>query len=116
MSNKHHPLSFAVPDRELRRACWDMISIVVSVPEADRAAWHRSMERFARLPHDERSSTYPLSRAAGCFLRLADACWKEWPEQTAGPARGTLVSSATVAAGDTSIPGGPAATAGALNE
>jgi preprotein translocase subunit Sss1 len=72
-----------LPDAELTRVCQELVSVIASIPEDERAGWYRSMERYTRHPH--RNGHYNMAKVAGAALRLMGAVWPEWPPQRTWP-------------------------------
>jgi hypothetical protein len=75
-----HPMRYAIPDAELRNFCHRLISVVMDIPEDERGAWYRSLERYVR-EHDLGNGFYDARCAAACALRLARGYWGDYPLQ-----------------------------------
>ncbi len=73
------PLATSVPAEKLRASIHAMVLPVLNVPEAERTAWYRSMERYARDNHP--LGFYADNKLAAAWLRVAAVCWPTWPEQ-----------------------------------
>src|SRR5277367_3148908 len=72
-----NPMSIAIPSEQIAAKLFELITVVASIPESERAAWYRSIETYSRLPHP--GHVYNMPKVAGIFKRLADIAWPEWP-------------------------------------
>jgi hypothetical protein len=81
-ATRPHPMRTAVPEAELIRSLTELVTVVTSVPETERAGWWYSMQAFARSQHD--GALYPLHKLAGAWMKAAAATWPEWPPQEPG--------------------------------
>lgn len=88
---KQYSLKWAIPDEEIENVARQLVNLVMSIPEADRAAWHASSQRRACLhPKDRKIQPgfYDLTPAIGVLTKLMNHYWKTWPLQAADePAR-----------------------------
>ena len=73
---------FAVPDADIMTLVAETITPIVSIPEAERLNYYRSLQRCARADMNVHSLYY-MRKLVGICLQLAQATWPVWPPQDA---------------------------------
>lgn len=68
-----------------------MLTPIVSIPPSERVGWYRSMQRFACEEHSDKLYA-DLHLIAGCWMRLANKSWPNWPPQEPEPDTETPVT------------------------
>lgn len=81
-SKRPNPMKTAIPPDVVAQKLFELVTVVASIPEGERAAWYYSVFDFSRREPEEQSwGFYDTRKIAGSFLRLAHVVWAQWPPQ-----------------------------------
>jgi hypothetical protein len=108
MADPGHYIPTTARDEHVIRSIAEMISPILSIPEAERTTAYRAAERLSRTsPDSGLLPSYNIGSLAGIWLRIANLTWPEWPlqETSAGVSSSPVGSSGPTASERARWPG-----------